>query len=258
MDYKNLPKSLFVQQLRYQRIIGSSQTSSFTLFIPTQLRSRNFVARDAQHTFKDSSLAAPSSKFAPRTSLNFTLCATLLEHYPNIYIRHFFPIIMKYLAYFRPNEELSDLILRQNHIVLPGSGLHSTLCFFYMEPEEEKNLVTDLSQICFNPFEFETLAFDDFDRNSLVLKLSRSEELLQLHKGIVSVVKNYANAEFSAIAKQYFGDNYKPHLTISRSSSEFDRNSKELIGQKDRIARYTLAKKVDENWKEIGDFYSSR
>ena len=53
---------------------------------------------------------------------------------------------MKYLAYFRPNKELSDLILRQNHIVLPGSGLHSTLCVFYMEPEQENNLVTDLSQ----------------------------------------------------------------------------------------------------------------
>jgi len=48
---------------------------------------------------------------------------------------------MKYLAYFRPNRELSDLILRQNNIILPGSGLHFTLCVFYMEPEQEKNLV---------------------------------------------------------------------------------------------------------------------
>ncbi|PIN73751.1 hypothetical protein COV20_06040 [Candidatus Woesearchaeota archaeon CG10_big_fil_rev_8_21_14_0_10_45_16] len=164
---------------------------------------------------------------------------------------------MKYLAYFQPNKELSDLISRQNHLVLPGSGLHSTLCFFYMEPGHENKLVMDLSQINFNPFEFETLGFDDFDKDSLVLKLSRSDELLQLHSGIVSVVKNYADSEFDAIAKQYFGDNYNPHLTISKSSSQFDRTSKELIGRKNRIAKYTLAKKVDGNWKEMQDFYSS-
>lgn len=164
---------------------------------------------------------------------------------------------MKYLAYFQPNKKLSNLISRQNHLILPGSGLHSTLCFFHMEPEHENKLVTDLSQINFNPFEIETLGFDDFDKDSLVLKLSRSNELLQLHKGIVSVVRNYADSEFDAIAKQYFGDNYNPHLTVSKSSAQFDRTSKELIGQKDRIARYTLAKKLDGNWKEMQDFYSS-
>ncbi len=164
---------------------------------------------------------------------------------------------MKYLAYFRPNKELSDLILRQNHIVLPGSGLHSTLCVFYMEPEQENNLVTDLSQIRFNPFEIGTLGFDDFDKDSLVLKLSRSDELLQLHKNVVSVARNYASEDFDAIARQYFGDNYNPHLTISKSSSGFDRTSKELIGREDIIVRYSLAKKEDGLWKEIQDFYSS-
>jgi len=164
---------------------------------------------------------------------------------------------MKYLAYFRPNEELSDIVLRQNNIMLPGSGLHSTLCVFYMEPKQEKGLVSDLSQIRFNPFEIETQDFDDFDKDSLVLRLSCSDRLLQLHKGIVNIVRNYTDAEFDAIAKKYFGDNYNPHLIISKSSSGFDRTSKVLIGRKDRIARYSLVKKVNGNWKEIQDFYSS-
>src|SRR3989344_2577672 len=111
---------------------------------------------------------------------------------------------MKYLAYFRPNRELSDLILRQNNIILPGSGLHFTLCVFYMEPEQEKNLVGGLSQIIFNPFEIETQDFDDFDNDSIVLKLSRPDELLQLHKKVVAVVRTYANAGFDAIAKRYY------------------------------------------------------
>ncbi len=164
---------------------------------------------------------------------------------------------MKYLTYFRPNRELSDLILRQNHIILPGLGLHSTIFVFSMAPEQEEKLVSDLSKLRFNPFEIETQDFDAFDEDSLVLKLSRSDGLLQLHKGIVAVVRNYADASFDAIVKQYLGDNFTPHLTISKSSSDFSRTSKELIGRKDTISRYSLAKKIESNWKEIHDFYCS-
>lgn len=163
---------------------------------------------------------------------------------------------MKYLAYFQPNKELSDLILRQDNILLPGSGLHSTICFFRMEPKYEESLISNLSKINFNSFEIETQDFDNFDKDSLVLKLSRSDELLQLHKNIVSVVQNYANSEFNEIARQYFGDNYNPHLTISESSSTFDRTSKELIGQKDIVSRYHLAKKSNADWEKIQTYFS--
>ena len=166
-----------------------------------------------------------------------------------------FQIIMKYLAYFRPNRRLYELILKQNDIILPSSGLHSTLCVFYMEPKKEKSLINDLSQIYFNPFKIKTLGFDDFDKDSFVLKIHRSDELLQLHKRIVAIVGNYADTGFNAIEKKYFGDKYNPHFTISKSSSGFDRNSKGLIGQKDTIAKYSLAKKVDKTWKEIQDFF---
>lgn len=165
---------------------------------------------------------------------------------------------MKYLAYFQPNKELSDLILGQNHVVLPGSGLHSTLCLFYMEPEQENGLISNLSKIKFDPFEIETQEFDDFDKDSLVLKLSRPDELLRLHKNIVLAVGNYANSGFDEIAKQYFGNNYNPHLTISKSSSDFDRSSRELFCRRDFISRYHLAKKIDGNWKEIQTFYSRK
>lgn len=124
-----------------------------------------------------------------------------------------------------------------------------------MNQEYESKLITDLSQINFNSFEFETLSFENFDKDSLVLKLSRSDELLQLHKEIVSVVKNYADSEFDLIERQHFGNNYNPHLSISKSYSQFDRNAKELISRKDRITRYTLAKKIDGNWEKIKDFY---
>jgi len=165
---------------------------------------------------------------------------------------------MEYLAYFQPDRELSDLILRQNNIVLQSLGLHSTLCFFYMKPEYEYALITDLSKIKFNPFEIKTLGFDNFDEDSLVLRLSRSDELLQLYKKIIGVVRDYTSVEFDKITKQYFENNYNPHLTISKSSSKFNIISKELIGRKNNITRYTLVKKLNGNWKEIQDFCSSR
>ena len=118
---------------------------------------------------------------------------------------------MKYLAYFRPNEELCDLILQQSHITKPGSGLHCTLCVFYMDPKHESNVVSNLSRINFNPYETETLCFDDFDKDTLVLKLSRSDELLQLHIKVVAVVRDHANDNFEAIEKRYCGNNYTPH-----------------------------------------------
>lgn len=163
---------------------------------------------------------------------------------------------MKYLAYFRPNEELCDLILRQNDVAIPGSGLHCTLSVLYMDPNRENDLVSNLSRINFNPFETETLCFDDFDKDTLVLKLSLFDELLQLHKNVVAVVRDHANDNFEAIEKRYCGNNYSPHYTIAKSSSLFNRNSRELIGQKNIVTRYTLAKKVDGSWQEIQTFYA--
>lgn len=162
---------------------------------------------------------------------------------------------MKYLAYFRPNKDLSRVILKQNNIVLPGSGLHCTLCYFYMNPDMENNLVSDLSAIEFSKFEVETKDFDYFDNESLVLKLSRPTELLNLHKNIVSAVEKSAYPFFRKISGRYFKDKYNPHITISKSDSGFDRNTKDLFGQKNNISKYYLARKNDTNWEEVQTYF---
>jgi 2'-5' RNA ligase len=165
---------------------------------------------------------------------------------------------LKYLFYFHPNENLRSLILEQEHIILPSSGLHSTLCVFNMGVENEDELIYDVSQIDFTPFEIETLNFDDFDGDSLVLKLSRSEELFKLHKDILNVARIYSNERFHMIARQYFEDKYNPHLTISKSSSDFDRTSRSLIGKRDIVTGYSLARKVDGVYEKIHEFHSRR
>jgi 2'-5' RNA ligase len=163
---------------------------------------------------------------------------------------------MDYLISFKPNKELCDLILKQNHIILTNSGLHSTLNFFKMKPEYEKELISLLLKIKFNPFHIKTQEFDDFSKDSLVLKLSPSNELLQLHKNIVSIVEDYACPEFNKFTKQYFGNNYQPHITISKSSLNFNRNSKELLNIEDTISKYNLLKKLNKKYENIRTFYS--
>jgi hypothetical protein len=170
---------------------------------------------------------------------------------------YFFPTYMQYLAYFKPNKELSDLILSQKDIVVHGSGLHCTLCFFPMESKYERSLISDLSNITFNSFEIKTQGLDNFDKGSLVLKLSRPDELIHLHKEIVSTVRKYASPKFDEIAKKYYGDNYIPHLTISESS-HFNKKLKYLSGRVDIISRYNLVKKSNGKWKEIQTFYSKK
>lgn len=158
---------------------------------------------------------------------------------------------MKYLAYFKPNRSLADLIKKQKHVTVPVSRLHYTLCYFPMDPDYEDALISDLSQLEFDPFEVETVGFEDLDDNSLVLRLSSPTGLVQLHKNIVSAVWRYAEQGFEDIAEQYYRSNYIPHITLVGSSSEFDRTSEVLIGQRNRITRYSLARRLGGVWKNI-------
>ncbi|MFH1589828.1 MAG: 2'-5' RNA ligase family protein [archaeon] len=160
---------------------------------------------------------------------------------------------MDYVACFRPNKELLNLILKQDNIVSSTLGFHATLCFFHMDSEQEKNLICDLSKIKITPFKTKTQSFEYFHNNILVLTLSRPDELFQLHKNIVQVVRNYASSDFDEMEKQFSGDNYKPHITISRSTLNFNKTN-ELLNQESFISEYYLFKKVDGVWKEIKSF----
>lgn len=161
---------------------------------------------------------------------------------------------MKYLIYFKPNTNLQNLILKQDNVIINGPGVHSTICVFYMGPEKEEKLIADLKKINFEPFEIETLDFCDFDDNALVIRLSRPNSLLKLHKELIDLLRMYADSEFEATVNQYYWDKYSPHITVSKSSSEFDRNQKELMGQKDIFSSFFLAKKQEEVWKEVCGF----
>lgn len=159
---------------------------------------------------------------------------------------------MKYITSFHPGRKLTDLILKQKGVKISSSGLHSTICFFYMNPKYEKSLICDLSEISYNPFKVQTTDFDIFDNNSFVIKLSRPEELMHLHNSIVSIVENYAD-NFDKIVDKYYGEKYNPHITLSHTPLK---KSESLIGVKDKVNSYSLGKKKH-GWKKIEEFKSS-
>jgi|TARA_B100002003_G_C13785810_1_gene388846 2'-5' RNA ligase len=160
---------------------------------------------------------------------------------------------MKYLIYFNPSRELSDLIVGHSFDVIPGMGLHSTLCYFVGDNANEMKLIEDLDRINFQGFDVKTGSLDAFDDN-LVLRLSKSSELSLLHNEIYSVVRRYVVGDDCDVLDEYFGENYNLHMTLSRLSSELDRGVDDLKGVEFSVSSYVLAKKCWGDWADIRAF----
>jgi len=165
---------------------------------------------------------------------------------------------MKYLICIKPNKKLIDLILEQEHIKIPQSGIHNTLATIYMNAKYEAALIKNLSKINFNPFEIKTTGFEKLDKNTLALKISSSKELLKLHQNIVSIVNKYAHENFKEIKQKYYLDKYNPHLRIAEANSLFDKESKILLNNKTIITEYILMKGNETNREIIKTFYSKK
>lgn len=146
---------------------------------------------------------------------------------------------MEYLLYFNTSKNFLPL---NNSLSL---GSHCTLCFFIMDSEKETSLLQDLVEIKFKPFEISTKDFQKFDNNSLVLTLFCSKELLNLHKKLLELASKY-----SKISSKYFGENYHPHITLSKTSTNFEKNNN-LLNQKIKVNNFILAKKIKGKWEII-------
>jgi len=158
---------------------------------------------------------------------------------------------MKYLIFFKPDEMLSNLIKDQEQTTLRSAGIKTTLCTFKISEAFEDNLMYDLFRIKFESFEVETIKFDQFAEDSLVLRLSTPSELERLHENILSVARKYD----SNLDETYFGQNYNPHITFS-NTSKFNTDSTNLLNQSFRVDQYFLARRTNENWVEIDSFPS--
>ena len=148
----------------------------------------------------------------------------------------------RYLIYFEPSTEIENLILEQEEIMPPPSGLHITLCSWDMDSCNEEELIKQISSVAISPFDIETTEYDNFAEEKIVLRFSKPKELLNLHNRMLDIVKQFTDEEYNNFFLQFFGEKYNPHLTISRTYLDFS-FPKELIGKRYSVLNFFLARK---------------
>jgi 2'-5' RNA ligase len=154
---------------------------------------------------------------------------------------------MKHLIYYELNPELTRFILNKTKARPPSFGLHSTL--YYLKSNQTDSIINSLEKISFQPLEIETTKFETFKNNLLVLKLKKSEEIINFHNKIHETIK-----DLNQFYKQTFlGKDYNPHITLQKIT-KLKILPKELIGLTEIISEYHLAKKIKEKWTKIETF----
>ncbi|HIH17849.1 MAG TPA: hypothetical protein HA250_01105 [Nanoarchaeota archaeon] len=185
--------------------------------------------------------------------------------------------MMEYLAFFRASEELEQELKsfreglvkgRKEEVYnFPSAGVHCTLFKAEAEEEDENSILNNLETIRKELGEEGLVAtaseLDLFAKNSLVLKLERTESLHKLHRGIfVSflpyIIKGSAYMDRELLT--YFGDNYSPHISLARFRAadyvpeEWQEERTKFSGREFQVRDFCLVKadkKAGEEWREV-------
>ena len=147
---------------------------------------------------------------------------------------------MKYLVHIKPSEEFSEkLMMYRSQITdsitkISSNGLHCTLMSIRIKESDELRAIQSLEQISMQQFYVQSDAVDIFDNNSLVIKLQRSSDLLELHKKIIDGLQNFIDWEetpkplheylnnperlhiHNTYGSLYCAEFYNPHITIAQ------------------------------------------
>jgi len=161
---------------------------------------------------------------------------------------------MKYLAYFLPSEELSSKINKYKRTETSTIGIHTTLYLFHADEKEERKIIKDLEKIRFKNFDVITTSLDNFGEDITVLRLSKPKELQILHEGIIRTCNPYSFGEQSP----YFGENYNPHISLSKNSNRENTIFEDLLGISYSLHSFNLAKKSEGIFKKVAEFQSIR
>ncbi len=184
---------------------------------------------------------------------------------------------MDYLAFFRPSEELEQELKnfreelvkerKEDLYTFPSAGLHCSL-FKAEGGEEKENEILEKLGIIRREFAREGLVatareLDLFDKNSLVLKLERTEALCALHTGVFVAFLPYISKSSAYMGKEfltYFGQNYSPHISLARFRTadyvpeEWQLERERFGGEEWSVKDFCLVKadkKSGGEWREV-------
>ncbi|HLC53500.1 MAG TPA: hypothetical protein VJK03_03065 [Candidatus Nanoarchaeia archaeon] len=184
---------------------------------------------------------------------------------------------MDYLAFFRTSEKLEQELKsfreglvkgrKEDVYNFPSAGIHCTL--FRAEAKEEsensilKNLETIRKVLGEEGLVSTASELDLFAKNSLVLKLERTEALYKLHRGIFVSFLPYiikGSAYMGQELLTYFGENYSPHISLARFRAadyvpeEWQEERERFEGREFQVRNFCLVKadkKAGEEWREV-------
>jgi 2'-5' RNA ligase len=164
---------------------------------------------------------------------------------------------MKYLAFIKPSKEVIETITARNDVTENWSDLHITLSFFYMDKTYQERLQERLEHIKFQPFAVRTEAYDVFDKDTRVIRVSKPPELQELHERIIEVVSPYVEnwKEHEERVRKYCLMNYQPHITIADSRDVFDSNNSDMLNLEFIVDEFRVHRK-NSFWHEVHRFRS--
>jgi hypothetical protein len=186
---------------------------------------------------------------------------------------------MEYLAiYIKPSDkvvtELRKYTKKISKIVIKINplGPHCTIIGSFFK--NEKEVLDIIKKLRFEKFRIKTLRYDFFESNNLVIKIKRSQEILELHKKIIDKLKTkimrpkenkyttFNSPKRRAIFKKYgnvfLGEFYNPHISIAKILPKLNKSSIRLIekeyvfqGINWNVDKIYVAKRTGKKWKKI-------
>ena len=166
---------------------------------------------------------------------------------------------MRNLAFFRPSEELSQMLMEEEGLDLPRAGLHGTILKFDISVALMRGFVPVLSMLETEPFEVEVIGIRDyrFDRRSFVLTLNCPKALVGLRQDMMREFMRLRNERGGSISNtmSFYGslDGYEPHYTISYGD-ELPDLKHNYIGMRMMIDRYFISRKMGGRYFPLTSF----
>jgi 2'-5' RNA ligase len=185
---------------------------------------------------------------------------------------------MKYLIYFSPTENVTTKIegyrtmLGSALLSTPSAGLHCTLFNLYSNYNNEQGLIDIVESLKLRKMDLVLSHIELFDEQMLVIRISKSDDLEELHNTIVTELREFVDwrhtppilekysqdhirqAVYKKCGSPYFLACYAPHLTVGKVSTEFVQLREFFSGTSFSVDRIHLARKEKDGWKHIAAF----
>lgn len=165
---------------------------------------------------------------------------------------------MKYLIHIRPSEEIFQKVVEfRNSLGLRATSHtpHCTLLIGTLNESSEGSFIKNLESLCGSSVPVQLGEFDLFDKQSLIVRLHKTDPLVALH---YAVIKAAMLSEFNCARKEYLLDKYNPHITIGHHGEGFILpGTNPFMGERFDVGSFHLSRTPEQgpkSWEYVKEF----